>query len=576
VQVTTTAGNAGDSVRIEAVNRELDRFVQQQLRTETSGGAFADLRANLYQQLQQTYGQPGSSAAFDAQFNNFIGAVQALSTSPDSASARAAVLGAAQALAGQLNSMTLGIQSLRGQAEQGIASDVQLANQALQQIAKTNQQLGASAQGDSAAAALEDERDQAIAELAKLIDIRVINGDNGQVTVFTGSGYQLVGTQASQLSFAQQGTITAVEQWNVDASKRTLDSIRLISPTGDVTDLTANGAIRSGELAAYMQMRDQTLVQAQRQVDEFAAQLARALSDQTTAGTPVTSGAQAGFTLDTANLSPGNTIALAYTDASNVSHKVTIVRVNDPGALPLPSSDPNNPVIGVNFSGGMGVVVSQLNLALGAQGLQFSNPSGTILQVLNAGPGTTVNSAAATATVTSLTSGSPQLPLFTDGNVPFTGAVTADGEQITGFAGRIVVNRAVLADPSRLVVYQTAPPTPAGDGTRASFMLDQLSNASFDFAPATGIGAANNPFHGTLGTFASQIIAQQSLAASGASNLKQGQDIVVNALQQRFQQTSGVNIDTEMARLLTLQTTYGANARVMTTVKQMMDMLLQM
>src|SRR5215471_11391583 len=52
-QITTTAGNAGDSVRIAAINRQLDQFVQQQLRTETSGGAYADLRASLYQQLQR-------------------------------------------------------------------------------------------------------------------------------------------------------------------------------------------------------------------------------------------------------------------------------------------------------------------------------------------------------------------------------------------------------------------------------------------------------------------------------------------------------------------------------------------
>ena len=577
LQVATTGGNAGDGVRVEAINRELDRFVQQQLQTETSGGAYADLRANFYQQLQQTYGQPGSNASFDALFNGLTSAVQALSTSPDSYSARAAVLGAAQALAGQLNSMTAGIQGLRGQADQGIAADVQLANQAMAQIAEANRAIAADPSSDSAAAALADQRDQAIAQLAKLIDIRVVTGNHNQVSVFTGSGYQLVGTEASQLAFTPSGSVAATEQWSADPNKRTLDTIRLISPSGDTMDLLANGAIRSGELAAYVGMRDQTLVEAQQQIDAFAAQLSRALSDRTTAGTPVTSGAQSGFTVDTANLLPGNTISLAFTDTTSTPHKVAIVRVDDAGALPLPpSSDPNTTVIGVNFSAGMGSVVSQLNAALGGQGLQFSNPSGTVLQVLNAGPGTTVTSAAATGTVTTLASGSAQLPLFTDGNAPFTGAITASGNQVTGFAGRIAVNPAILADPSKLVVFQTAPPTPSGDGTRPNFIWNQLANALIDFPPPTGIGAANVPFQGTLGAFASQVISQQSQAAAGATSLKQGQDIVVNALQQRFQQTSGVDIDTEMSQLIALQTTYGANARVLTTVKQMMDILMQM
>jgi flagellar hook-associated protein 1 FlgK len=38
---------------------------------------------------------------------------------------------------------------------------------------------------------------------------------------------------------------------------------------------------------------------------------------------------------------------------------------------------------------------------------------------------------------------------------------------------------------------------------------------------------------------------------------------------------SGVNIDQEMAHLLQLQTAYGANARVMTAVREMLDMLMQ-
>ena len=57
---------------------------------------------------------------------------------------------------------------------------------------------------------------------------------------------------------------------------------------------------------------------------------------------------------------------------------------------------------------------------------------------------------------------------------------------------------------------------------------------------------------------------QQGDAANAAASLKQGQDIVVNTLQQRFSDQSGVNIDQEMTKLLNLQMAYSANARVMT------------
>ena len=50
---------------------------------------------------------------------------------------------------------------------------------------------------------------------------------------------------------------------------------------------------------------------------------------------------------------------------------------------------------------------------------------------------------------------------------------------------------------------------------------------------------------------------------------------MLSTLQQKFNATSGVNIDEEMAHLLSLQNAYAANARVMSTVKQMYRALMQ-
>ena len=574
IQVATVSGDAGTGVSIASINRLLDQFIQQQLRSESSGGAYADLSANFYQQLQQIYGQPGSNTSLDSVFNNFTSAVQALSTSPNSSAAQSQTIGAAQALAQQLNNATDSIQTLRSQADQGIAGDVQQANNALQQIASINQQLAGSSSSDSTSALLEDQRDQYIDQLATLMDIRVVQGGNNQVSVFTGSGAQLVGTQASQLNFNSTGTITATEQWNADPSKSGLGTITLTSPSGDSVDLVASGGIRSGEIAGYLNMRDNVLVQAQGQLDQIAAQMSSALSDTTTAGTAVAGG----FDADIGGLSNGNTIQVSYTDASDVQHNVTIVRVDDPSALPLSNTattDPNDTVIGVDFSGGAAAVATALNTALGASGLQFSNPSGTLLEAVDSGtPPITVNAMSTTTTATSLTGGSGALPLFTDGTTPFTGAITGAGAESVGYAGRITVNSALVADPSELVSYSAS--TPAGDATRPNFIYNQLVNASLEYSPSAGIGSTGSPFQSTLPGYISQMITVQSNAANAATNLQAGQDIVVNALQTRFNSTSAVNIDTEMANLLTLQNTYGANARVMTTVKAMLDALMQM
>jgi flagellar hook-associated protein 1 FlgK len=222
-------GSGGNSVDSSGINRNLNALLQSQLWTESSGGSYADTAAQIYQQLQQIYGTPGSSSSFDAVYNNFTSALQALSTNPSAYSSQAAVVGAAQTLAQNLNGMTAGIQQLRSQAEAGISGDVQTANTALAQIANINLQLE-SAQPDAATATLEDQRDQDVAQLSQLMNVRVVKNANNQYSLFTSTGQQLVsGTQASQLSFNNVGTLSATSLWSANPSKDCDCSISLMS-----------------------------------------------------------------------------------------------------------------------------------------------------------------------------------------------------------------------------------------------------------------------------------------------------------------------------------------------------------
>jgi flagellar hook-associated protein 1 len=580
-QVEVTTGDTGSSVMVTGVNRQLNQFVQSQLRTETSGGAYADQIASVLTQLQSVYGTPGNAGSLETAYSNFTTALQSLSTTSGSSSSQNSAVTAAQNLAQQLNATTQGIQTLRTNAEQDLNISVGQANADMTQIAKLNTQLQGMNATDPTAATLMDQRDQAIDQLSHLMDIRVSSTGNNQTTIYTTNGVELVGAQASTLSFNSQGTLNANSQWTNNPATSSAGTITIKLANGASIDLVANNSISSGQIAADLTLRDKTLVQAQTQVDQLAASMARALSDKTTAGiaAPAALAPKAGFDLDLSNVLPGNSVNLTYTDtATNTQHQVTIVRVDDPTALPLSNvgGNPNNPTIGVNFTGGMASVVSQLNAALGGANLQFSNPAGSTLRVVDSGTGAaTVNAASVTTTVSSLTSGSPQLPLFTDGTSLYTGAITGTGSQQTGLAGRITVNSALLADPSRFTVFNTSPPTNPGDTTRPDFLYSQLTSASFTYSPATGLGSAPSPFKGTLSSYTQQFLSLQANASTSATQLQQGQDVVVNALQQKFKSTSGVNIDTEMANLISLQNIYAANAHLMSAVQTMMTTLMQ-
>jgi flagellar hook-associated protein 1 FlgK len=572
------SGDSSVGVRVTGVNRDLDTYLQTQLRTETSGASYAKQMATVLGQLQTLYGTPGGDGTLESALSNFTTALQSLSGSSGNSAAQSAVVSAAKSLASTLNSTTASIQALRSNAEQSLSNSASAVNNALSQIANINQRLlGMNAQ-DVSASTLMDQRDNAIDQLSQYMDVRVVTDTNNQATVYTGNGMPLVSAGvASQLAFDNHGQLNASTQWNSDPTKSAAGSMVLKLPNGASIDLTSGNAIVSGKIAADLKLRDQTLVQAQTQIDQFAATLATSLSDTTTSGTPTTSGTLTGFNLDLSGVQPGNTFNLTYTDSGNVQHQINVVRVDDAAALPLSNAGapPNTQTIGVNFSGGMASVVAQLNTALGSAGLSFSN-TGSTLSVLNTVAATAnLTAASTTATATSLATGIPQLAVFTDGGNLYTGKITAVGSQMTGLAGRIAVNSTLSADPSKLTVYNTSPMTAAGDTTRSDFLYSQLTAATSAFSPATGLGSTMTPFKSTLTSYLQQVMTMQSTASTSASQLSEGQDVVVSTLQSKFNATSGVSIDNEMANLISLQNTYAANAHVMQVVQTMMDSLLQ-
>jgi len=130
---------------------------------------------------------------------------------------------------------------------------------------------------------------------------------------------------------------------------------------------------------------------------------------------------------------------------------------------------------------------------------------------------------------------------------------------------------ATVQSSAMLSNYTAGPNGQTVDQTFATNQLDQLLNL------------LNTQSDGRF-MFSGAAVDQASVATSGTilngtatqAGLKQGQDVVVNGLQQRMNTTSGVNIDQEMTSLLNLQNTYAANARVFSVVQQMLQTLMQM
>ena len=78
IQVAGTNGDYGSSVLLNGVDRQLDQYLQTQLRTETSGAAYADIRSTFLANLQNVYGNPAETGTIEDSFNKLLTAFQGL------------------------------------------------------------------------------------------------------------------------------------------------------------------------------------------------------------------------------------------------------------------------------------------------------------------------------------------------------------------------------------------------------------------------------------------------------------------------------------------------------------------
>lgn len=538
------------------VTRAFDQQLYDQLVGSTASTAYLDTKNTYAAQIDTLMGTTANGATLSTALSNFSSDMQSLASQPSDTAAQTQAINSATALVKSLNSMATQTKAMQTAVEGDIDEAVTSINDLTTQIAKLNTQIVSYKTQGLDATNLEDSRDSAILKLSSYMDIQVKGSDDGSVRIMTNEA------------------LTLVDNARPTLLKRDLAGTLVVANDGiGKVDVLGLGLVTTGSLAALYELRDTTLPQLQNQLDQVAETLARAMSDVTTTGTAATSGAQQGYSVDVAALQSGDNVTLSYTDtATGAAKTVTFVKVTDASVLPLSDSataDPNDTVYGIDFSGGMASVASQIQTALGTS-FSVSNPSGTTLQVLDDGAtgAIDISGLTATATATATQGGTAALPLFTDGVNTYTGSFDGGASELDGFASRITVNAAVAAKPSLLVDYTTS--TAASDSTRPAAIVDQLQKAKSWFT----LEGTGTPVQKTLSGFTDAMVSYWGTAATNASTDLANQTVVQNNLKTSMSSVSSVSTDTELAKLIQLQATYAANAHVMATVKEMLTQLM--
>lgn len=168
----------------------------------------------------------------------------------------------------------------------------------------------------------------------------------------------------------------------------------------------------------------------------------------------------------------------------------------------------------------------------------------------------------------SVTAGAPGL--FTAAGVAHD---RTDPSDIVGMAARISLNPAVdPAEGGSLWRMRdgvgAAVPGAAGDSAQVSRFL-----AAFDDG-LTLPADSGLPANLTLRTLGRELVGLQQTARAEAESRAETQAVVAGALRDSRANATGVNVDSELQRMLLIEKSYAANANVVQTAARMLDQLL--
>jgi flagellar hook-associated protein 1 FlgK len=268
---------AGEAVGVtgDPVIRKVDLFLTRDLWTQVSAVGGLDTTVRYMEQIETFHGQPDSERTVAAKIAAVREKFIALADSPIDTFSLNAVVNQADDAAKQINGLAQLISQLRNDAENEMTEVVDRINDLLAQIAGQNQEIQTAGNLGRSTATFEDQRDSAVQELAKLIDVNFFTRGDGVMVVQTTSGIQLTDERPNELFFRSS---------NLGPEKYYPATANGVFVGGDpATNQNAFDMIPyelGGKLGALIDLRDDTLPRYQAQLDETAYRLATRLDSQ--------------------------------------------------------------------------------------------------------------------------------------------------------------------------------------------------------------------------------------------------------------------------------------------------------
>jgi flagellar hook-associated protein 1 FlgK len=591
-QEARVVGGRGAGVREVGISREVDSFLEHQLRLQQGKlGRSETVHAYAADVQGLVFGDPSDEATgLASSVDALAHKLEAAAARPEDGARRAALVWAAQDTFDRLAGAADQVQTLRRDADRRIAALVDEVNTALRSIDDLNRDVVRSPQD----ATLLDQRDRLVSELSRKLDVDTYTHDDGRIAIFARSGQALLEYEPRFLDHAPASTIgrdatmNAIEIFTRDQ----LDPATGQPAAGESGDELVGRGVRAdaadpadeirptvtgGELGGLLQVRDGDLPELDDQLQQLGRLLRHGLNaahnganDPTALPASLESGR--GVAALTPTEAPTGTAYITAFETADPSNTVTaaidLAAVRDYAAntlAPTPADWRDHFVDAlaheVDTNGGGNITASivgdtfVIDAASSDWGLAVAEGTSAIPQADGAGNA------------------------LEFGLSHFLG-LNDVVETRAGGATDLAVDAGIAGDPQRLASAKLDVVDDGAGGWTATLGGVGDSRGLQDLAgalerPMAVAGRGGLP-DATVGVrdYLGDVTSIRAMHAANAERTAQRDGVIAEELAFQKAGISGVNLDEEMAHLLELQQAYATSARLLTTADEMLQELL--
>ncbi|MDZ7260803.1 MAG: flagellar hook-associated protein FlgK, partial [candidate division KSB1 bacterium] len=246
----------GMGVEVETIKRIRDRFLDTEIRKETSGLGKWEYQEQILRQIELIFNEP-SETGLNSLLSQFWESWQDLANDPESQAARTGVQQKAITLTNSFNRLDSQLRKLQKNLDEELKLKIEEINTLAQQIADLNRQIVAIEVGGDSANDYRDRRDSLLTQLAKLAQIDYKESEDGAVTVMVGKSSLVEREKVRELTITVRSIGTT-----------SLSDI-IWKDSGKYANLT------DGQLKGIIELRDSQIPEYIRKLDELALGLVK-------------------------------------------------------------------------------------------------------------------------------------------------------------------------------------------------------------------------------------------------------------------------------------------------------------